>query len=348
MRKGAERMRRSTKSDAVRVLVVAVIVTLALAMTAAPARATGEDRPDQQQTVHVVQAGENLFRIALRYGTTVAALQAANNLSGTGIFVGQRLVIPSAGGASSGAPASAGTGTIHIVQRGDTLSAIALRYGVTTAALMQANNLASANLIYVGQQLAIPGGSGAAPASAGGTYTVQPGDTLSRIARLHGTTAAALASLNGLANPSAIYAGQVLRVSGTAAGGAVTGPKRILMDLSEQHLYAYQGQQLVYSFVASSGRAPTGTRTGEFAVQSKLPSAYGSAWNIWMPFWMGIYWSGGLENGIHALPILPNGQVLWAGYLGTPISFGCIVLGTNEAELLYNWAEIGTPVTVQW
>jgi LysM repeat protein len=43
---------------------------------------------------HTVQAGENLFRIALRYGTTVQALQAANGLSGTTIYVGQQLIIP--------------------------------------------------------------------------------------------------------------------------------------------------------------------------------------------------------------------------------------------------------------
>ena len=340
---GDSRIRRVLRS-----LVAIAAPALLVALAAVPANAAGAARPPQQQTVHVVQAGENLFRIALRYGTTVEALQAANNLAGTSIYVGQRLVIP-APGAPAGAPASGGA--VHVVQPGDTLSAIALRYGVTTAALMAANNISSPNLIYVGQRLTVPGTAGGAPAGApsgGGTYTVQPGDTLSRIARLHGTTVAALASLNGLANPSAIYVGQVLRVSGTAPGGAPGGAKRIIMDLSEQHLYAYQGDTLVYSFVASSGRAPTTTRTGEFRVQSKYPRAYGSAWNIWMPYWLGIYWAGSLENGIHALPILPNGQTLWAGYLGTPISFGCIVLGTYEAQLLYNWAEIGTPVTVRW
>jgi len=45
---------------------------------------------------------------------------------------------------------------------------------------------------------------------------------------------------------------------------------------------------------------------------------------------------------------LSNGQTLWAGYLGRPISYGCVVLGTYEAELLYNWAEIGTPVSIRY
>jgi lipoprotein-anchoring transpeptidase ErfK/SrfK len=104
----------------------------------------------------------------------------------------------------------------------------------------------------------------------------------------------------------------------------------------------------VYSFVASTGAAPYYTRAGEFRIQSKIPSAYGSTWDLWMPNWMGIYWAGSTENGIHALPILSNGQVLWAGYLGTPVSYGCIVLGTEESRLLYEWAEIGTPVSIQY
>jgi lipoprotein-anchoring transpeptidase ErfK/SrfK len=125
------------------------------------------------------------------------------------------------------------------------------------------------------------------------------------------------------------------------------GSKYILVDLSEQHMYVYENDALIYSFVASSG-INGGTRIGSFAVQSKIPNAYGSTWDIWMPDWLGIYWSGGLENGIHALPILPNGATLWAGFLGRPISYGCVVLGTYEAQLLYDWAEMGTPVDIQW
>ena len=125
------------------------------------------------------------------------------------------------------------------------------------------------------------------------------------------------------------------------------GGKYILVDISEQHMYVYEGDALIYSFVASTG-INNATRVGTFAVQSKIPNAYGATWNIWMPNWLGIYWSGSLENGIHALPILPNGATLWEGYLGRPVSYGCVVLGTYESQLLYEWAEIGTPVEIQW
>ncbi len=125
------------------------------------------------------------------------------------------------------------------------------------------------------------------------------------------------------------------------------GAKSILIDISEQHMYVYEGNVLVYSFVVSTGMN-NATRAGSFSVLNKIPNAYGATWDIWMPNWLGIYWAGGLQNGIHALPILPNGATLWAGYLGTPISYGCIVLGSYEAQLLYNWAEIGTPVEIRW
>ena len=125
------------------------------------------------------------------------------------------------------------------------------------------------------------------------------------------------------------------------------GKKYILVDISEQHMYVYEGDALVYSFVASTGMGNS-TRVGTFSVLDKIPSAYGATWNIWMPNWLGIYYSGGLENGIHALPILSNGATLWEGYLGVPISYGCVVLGTYESQLLYDWAEIGTPVEIQW
>jgi lipoprotein-anchoring transpeptidase ErfK/SrfK len=128
---------------------------------------------------------------------------------------------------------------------------------------------------------------------------------------------------------------------------AYDGAKHILVDISEQHMYVYEGDDLLYSFIASTGMGNS-TRVGTFSVLNKIPNAYGATWNIWMPDWLGIYWSGSLQNGIHALPILSNGATLWAGYLGTPISYGCVVLDTYDAQVLYNWADIGTPVDIQW
>ncbi len=132
-----------------------------------------------------------------------------------------------------------------------------------------------------------------------------------------------------------------------AAPVVSNGNKYVLVDISEQRMYVYENDALIYSFVASTGMN-NATRAGTFSVLDKIPNAYGATWNIWMPNWLGIYWAGSLENGIHALPILSNGATLWSGYLGVPISYGCVVLGTYEAQVLYDWAEIGATVKIQW
>jgi LysM repeat protein len=279
-------------------------VTALMAMlfaAAPPARA--------EAVVHVVQPGETLFRIGLRYGVSWVEIQRVNHLPGTLIYPGQQLIIPGAEAEATPAPPVEATpvpeaapapesSATYVVQRGDTLFSIALRFGVTLAELIAANNLFNPSLIYAGQTLVIPGAAASA----------EP------------------------APPPA------------SPGGA----KSILIDISEQHLYAYEGESLMFSFVASTGSPGLDTRPGTYAVQNKIPNAYGGNWNIWMPNWLGIYWAGNLQNGIHALPILPDGSRLWDGYLGAPVSYGCIILGVEESQLLYDWAEVGTPVIIHY
>jgi LysM repeat protein len=107
--------------------------------------------------VHIVQPGENLFRIALRYGTTVDAIARANRITNPWfIYVGQRLNIPGGGRPGDGPMPPDGPGRTHVVQPGETLYSIALRYDTTVRALVVANNLPNANYIYVGQVLNVP------------------------------------------------------------------------------------------------------------------------------------------------------------------------------------------------
>jgi len=321
---------------------------------AKPARAASLD---QSGVVHIVGWGETLFSIARRYGTSLDAICAANGIADPArIYAGQRLIIP-VSNAAAGA-LSVPAGAAHFVRPGENLYRIALRYGVTVQALAELNGIYNPGHIVVGQKLVIPGSATTPavayqPQHASTTHTVQRGETLSVIAQRYGVALWTLVQTNNIANPALIVPGQVLVVPrpGSLASPSALSPgggKRILIDLSEQHLYAYQGNALIYSWVASTGKPGAGTRTGTFRVLDKYPNAYASTWGLQMPHWLGIYWAGGLENGIHALPIMANGQRLWAGYLGTPVSFGCIILGVEEARLLYTWAEIGTPVVIQY
>lgn len=124
-----------------------------------------------------------------------------------------------------------------------------------------------------------------------------------------------------------------------------TGDKNIVVNITQQHLYAYLGNTLVYNFVISTG-ADDSTSSGTFSVLDKIPFAYSDPWGFWMPDGLGIYWVGDMENGIHALPVLPDESVIWGEDIGTPISHGCVVLNTDDARMLYNWADIGTQVEI--
>lgn len=101
--------------------------------------------------------------------------------------------------------AQATTGT-YVVRTGDSLSAIAARFGTSVSVLQSANNIRNANLIYPGQVLRVSG-----QATSQRTYTVHSGDNLSTIASRLGTTVAHLQSVNGIRNANIIYPGQNLR-----------------------------------------------------------------------------------------------------------------------------------------
>lgn len=161
-------MRRPTA-----IVLLALLIASHLVSGSPPARAQDGSSP----TAHIVQAGDNLYRIALRYGVTIDALMAANGLTTTSVIVpGQTLAIP---GAAASVPAPAVTvpagARTHRVVEGESLLQIARRYNVTLDALARANNITHAALIVPGQVLIIPTGGGTADLGlVGVSVPVQP------------------------------------------------------------------------------------------------------------------------------------------------------------------------------
>jgi LysM repeat protein len=197
-----------------------VLAILLLTSVATPA-AAGDDL--------IVQRGDTLWDIALEHGTTVDALVALNAIPDPSLIrIGQRIVLHPPSAPSSPPPAAPAPPApiIHVVQPDETLWGIAVQYGTTVPALVEANQISNPSLIRIGQTLAIPQLASPPPPAAEPAPTapapirehvVQAGETLWAISRLYGTTVEALVEANLLANPSFIRTGQRLVIPGVPA-----------------------------------------------------------------------------------------------------------------------------------
>lgn len=178
----------------------------------------GDADVQENATTHKVRRGESLFSIAEDYGVTIDNLKEWNNLSSSSIDAGQTLIVNAsaakASKKSSGSSEKKAATTKHKVRRGETLGAIASRYGVTVDNLKDWNNLSSSH-IDVGQTLIVKGSKSTSSLrsskSSYTTHTVRNGETLGGIAERYGTTASAIRKANGIKG-SMIRKGQKLKI----------------------------------------------------------------------------------------------------------------------------------------
>lgn len=115
------------------------------------------------------------------------------------------------------------------------------------------------------------------------------------------------------------------------------GEHWIDVDLSQQRVYAYEGDQIVDSFLVSTGTAQTPTVTGKFHIYVKLRAANMSGPGYFLPdvpYVMYFFKSYGLHG------------TYWHSNFGHPMSHGCVNLKTKEARKLFDWASVGTLVYV--
>lgn len=189
-------------------------------------------QPSTTTTTYTVKSGDTLSGIASRFNVTYTSLAQINHIANPNrIYVGQQLRLSAtaqsqpttttkAAAATNTSNRQATTSGSYTVQSGDTLSSIANRFNTTYTRLAQINHLTNVNRIYVGQQLQLQGTASATTnnrvASSsnysvnGGHYTVQSGDSLSKIAAQHGLNWRTLAAKNHLTSPYIIYPGQQL------------------------------------------------------------------------------------------------------------------------------------------
>jgi lipoprotein-anchoring transpeptidase ErfK/SrfK len=181
-------------------------------------------------------------------------------------------------------------------------------------------------------------------------HVVQAGETLASIARDHGFPYPWLQE----ANPGVdrLRPGQTVAVPSpdVLLPLPVVVHKRIVISISQQRMWAYEWDDPVWAWTVSTGIASSPTSPGVFQVQSHEREAYASSWDLWMPYFVGIYRpvpASGFMNGFHGFPTRDGATLLWTGNLGHPVTYGCILLSTQNASLLYEWAEEGVVVEIR-
>jgi LysM repeat protein len=174
--------------------------------------------------IYVVKDGDSLGRIAQKLGVALPELLTANEMTVNSLILpGQQLVVPQA-------PSGGGEGGSYTVKAGDSLSIIASRGKVSLTALLAANGMTVSSLIVPGMTLALPAGAVApattdsnAATSAGATYTVKAGDSLSAIAARSRVTLAALLAANNMTAASLITPGMKLALPAGAVAPSGSG-----------------------------------------------------------------------------------------------------------------------------
>lgn len=173
------------------------------------------------------------------------------------------------------------------------------------------------------------------PTQVDNLYVVKNGDTLSAIAELFGVPLGYLADRNGIKNPDLIYVSQVI----------VKPPwpplpdknRQIIVELGSQQVFVYESEILLKTFLVSTGVYEYPTVTGHYEIYVKLISTTmsGPGYHLEnVPYTMYFYKGYGLHG------------TYWHNNFGHPMSHGCVNMRTEDAEWLFNWANIGTSVWV--
>lgn len=293
-----------------------------------PGRSTQASNVTNTQ-YHTVGYGEGLASIARRYGISLSEISSLNNITNPNlIYVGQRLIISG----NTNPPAE---------------TIVEVEIPATT------QNSAP---ITPGFSVVMPPAQTSSPAEttvSGERHVVRAGESLSGIANRFGVSLLALSQANNIYNPDHITVGQALiipaRTTTTTSNSGVvsiaaapparlTIGREIIVDLSDQRIYAYENGVLVRNVLVSTGLPATPTVRGDFTIQRKYRAQrmVGPGYDLPNVPYVAYFYAGYALHGTY-----------WHENFGQPMSHGCVNLPTPEAEWFFNWAEIGTPIRVQ-
>lgn len=181
-------------------------------------------------------------------------------------------------------------------------------------------------------------------------YTIQAGDNIGVISWKVGIQMFRIQKANPSVNINALYPGQKITLPSKddLLPLPVVFNKRIVVSITKQRMWVYENGKVKWEWAASTGIPDSPTLPGIYQVQSHDGTAYAGNWNLFMPYFMSIYEAiPGFYNGIHGFPSRGGSQILWEGSLGREVTYGCILLSTTNARLLYEWAENGVVTEIQ-
>lgn len=263
---------------------------------------------------------------------------------------------------SSPSPSAVASSAQHAVSLGETLGSIARRYDVEPADLFAVNGLSGTPQIWAGQVLTLPlrrDGSaplalddpqppdraGSAPAEAitentpsGLVHVVQPGENLSDLAKRYDVPVFDISEVNQLAARELLQPGQRLNIPLDLAGSpGYQGKRWVEIDLSDQTLTAWDGDDIYLHTRISSGTARTPTPVGHYRVwhMNEEQTMNGPGYSLPnVKFNMYFYQSYAMHG------------TWWHNNFGQPMSHGCVNMSEAEAEKLYRFASLGLEVWV--
>lgn len=167
-------------------------------------------------------------------------------------------------------------------------------------------------------------------------YKVRSGDTLQKIADMFGVPLGYLADQNQIYNPNLIQVDQMIKRPPWPPLPDEKG-KQIIVVLSSQQVFVYEDGKLLKTFLVSTGTADHRTVVGNFKIWIKLKSTPMSGPGYYLP---------DVPNTMYFYKDYGLHGTYWHNNFGHPMSHGCVNLSIVDAEWLFNWAEVGTPVKV--
>lgn len=181
-------------------------------------------------------------------------------------------------------------------------------------------------------------------------HVVQSGDTITSVAWDYGIPYLYIQQANN--GIESLTVGQTITIPSidNFLPFPVVPEKRIEVSISEQRVRVFENGSVIQDWAASTGIADSPTWPGVYQIISHEQNAYAGNWNLWMPYFMGVYQpipGSDFTNGFHGYPTRGGGQILWVNNLGSRVTFGCIMVSDENAAWLFNWAQDGVVVEIR-